>query len=368
MLAAITGASGFIGNNLARRLLAEGHEVHLILRPGYNAWRLEGLTDQVSILEVDIQDAEGLGGGIKKIRPDCLFHFAAYGAYSWQTDFRKMVETNLIGTVNLIEACQAADVGAFINAGSSSEYGLKENAPAETEHLEPNSHYAITKAAATMHCHAQDFGMHMVTMRPYSIYGPYEEPTRLIPTLLIHGPDNKLPPLVNPDVARDFVYVDDMVNACLLAANHHSKDSGRGASRLLYNVGTGEQTSIRQIVELAIELLEISAEPEWGSMENRKWDTECWVANSQKIQSDLGWKPEVSLKDGLLKTIEWLRGNPAMMEYYRQAISAKRETWWSDTVKTGQERLRQICAERGMNWDSMSEVEREAFVDKYLHE
>ncbi|MDP6353472.1 MAG: NAD-dependent epimerase/dehydratase family protein [Planctomycetota bacterium] len=312
MRAAVTGASGFIGNNLTRRLLAEGHEVHLILRPGYSTWRLAGLADQVSILEVDIQDAEDLCSGIKNIRPDCLFHFAAYGAYSWQTDFRQMVETNLIGTANLFEACHAADVGAFINIGSSSEYGLKESAPAETEHLEPNSHYAITKAAATMHCHAQDFGMHMVTLRPYSIYGPYEEPDRLIPTLLVHGLEDKLPPLVDPDIARDFVHVDDMINTCLLAANHHVECSDQ-----IYNVGTGVQTSIRQIVKLVRDLLDISAEPEWGTMENRQWDTQCWVADSRKIQSLLGWKPEVSLKDGLLKTLEWLRGNPAMMEHYR---------------------------------------------------
>ncbi|MDP6507414.1 MAG: GDP-mannose 4,6-dehydratase, partial [Planctomycetota bacterium] len=71
MRAAVTGASGFIGNNLTRRLLAEGHEVHLILRPGYSTWRLAGLADQVSILEVDIQDAEDLCSGIKNIRPDC---------------------------------------------------------------------------------------------------------------------------------------------------------------------------------------------------------------------------------------------------------------------------------------------------------
>lgn len=314
MRAAVTGASGFIGNNLARRLLEEGHEVHLILRPGYNTWRLNDLAEQVSILEVDIQDAANLSDGIKKIRPDCLFHFAAYGAYSWQTYFRQMVETNLIGTANLIQACRTAEAGAFINIGSSSEYGLKESAPAETEHLEPNSHYAITKAAATMHCHTQDFGMHMVTLRPYSIYGPYEDPNRLIPTLLIHGLDNKLPPLVNPGVARDFVYVDDMVNACLLAANPDTE------SNQIYNVGTGVQTSIRQIVELTIELMNISAKPEWGSMENRQWDTQCWVADSRKIQSTLGWKPKVSLKEGLLKTVEWLRGNPTMMESYRQAI------------------------------------------------
>ncbi|MDP7128981.1 MAG: NAD-dependent epimerase/dehydratase family protein [Planctomycetota bacterium] len=325
MRAAVTGASGFIGNNLARRLLAEGHDVHLILRPGYITWRLAGLADQVSILEVDIQDAKNLCSGIKNIRPDCLFHFAAYGAYSWQTDFRQMVETNLIGTANLVEVCHAADVGAFINIGSSSEYGLKESAPAETEHLEPNSHYAITKAAATMHCHSHQPStinhqpFHMVTLRPYSIYGPYEEPDRLIPTLLVHGLEDKLPPLVDPDIARDFVHVDDMVNACLLAANHHVECSRRGASGLpdqIYNVGTGVQASIRQIVKLVRDLLDISAEPEWGSMENRQWDTQCWVADSRKIQSLLGWKAEVSLKDGLLKTLEWLRGNPAMMEHY----------------------------------------------------
>src|SRR6185436_2537188 len=104
---------------------------------------------------------------------------------------------------------------AFVNAGSSSEYGFKDHAPAETEWLEPNSDYAVTKAAATLYCRqvAVSGRLPLCTLRLYSIYGPYEEPTRLIPTLILHGTEGALPALAAPDTARDYVHVDDASEA-----------------------------------------------------------------------------------------------------------------------------------------------------------
>src|SRR5205085_63861 len=135
-------------------------------------------------------------------------------------DLRRMIQTNLLGTVNLVEACIAAGCAAIVNTGSSSEYGFKDHAPTETEWLEPNSHYAVTKASATLFCHytAQHWEGLLPTLRLYSVYGPYEEPSRLLPTVILHGLQNRLPPLVNPEIARDYIAVDDVCDAYLLAA------------------------------------------------------------------------------------------------------------------------------------------------------
>ena len=244
----ITGATGFVGANLARRLLRDGHELHLLVRRNYTTWRIETIRFDVQIHEIDLNDSDKLTNLVIQIHPDRIFHLAAYGAYSSQNDYRKMIQTNFMETANLVEACLKTDFEAFINTGSSSEYGFKDHAPDETEWLEPNSYYAVTKASASLFCRyvAQSQGLNIITLRLYSVYGPREEPTRLIPTLVMRGLQGKLPPLVSPDVCRDFVYVDDVCRAYLMAAA--SDKAERGA---IYNVGTGVLTSMKEVVEAA---------------------------------------------------------------------------------------------------------------------
>jgi nucleoside-diphosphate-sugar epimerase len=148
----ITGGTGFVGASLARRLLADGHEIHLLVREDFTSWRIEAIRQHVYLHEVNFVDGQNLIRRIDEIRPDWVFHLATYGAYSYQTDLQRMVQTNIIGTMNLVEACVKTGFEAFVNTGSSSEYGFKKHAPSETESLEPNSYYAVTKASATLFC------------------------------------------------------------------------------------------------------------------------------------------------------------------------------------------------------------------------
>ncbi len=191
----ITGASGFVGNNLARFMVQSGHEVYLILRSEHLDWRLEDIRDHVRMAFADLRDAESVAGHVKEIKPEWVFHLAAYGAYSFQTDVESILRTNIIGTANLLQACLKTGFEAFVNTGSSSEYGFKDHAPPENELPEPNSHYAVSKVAATMFCRytAASTGARIATLRLYSVYGPYEEPRRLMPTLILAGLENRLP-------------------------------------------------------------------------------------------------------------------------------------------------------------------------------
>ena len=97
----ITGATGFVGANLARRLLHDQHQVHLLVRPGYTRWRIEAIRNDVRFHEADLRDEEAVANVVANIRPDWVFHLAAYGAYSWQTDLRRMVQTNVFQTIDL---------------------------------------------------------------------------------------------------------------------------------------------------------------------------------------------------------------------------------------------------------------------------
>ncbi len=301
----ITGGSGFVGANLARRALRDGHEVHLLLRPEYQPWRIEEIRGDVRLHTVDLCDPDAVRRTIRGVRPDRVFHLAAYGAYSSQQDTPRMVSTNVLGCANLLDACVETGVGAFVNAGSSSEYGFTDHAPDEDEAVNPNSRYAITKVAATNCCRlaALTKGLNAVTVRLYSVYGPYEDPGRLIPTLISRGLEGKLPPMVAPETARDFVFVDDAVDAMLRVASASLPPGS------VYNVCTGTQTTMRDVVLLARRLMPIAEEPNWGSMDARSWDTSVWVGTGARLERDLGWRVPTSFADGLKQTIDWFIRN-----------------------------------------------------------
>ena len=311
----VTGATGFVGANLVRRLLADGHEAHLLVRPGHSKWRIQEIKPDVRLHEVELGDSETVSRTVHEIRPEWIFHLAAHGAYSSQTDLAQMVETNIAGTINLVQACLKTGFEAFVNTGSSSEYGFKDHPPSEEELVEPNSHYAVTKASATLFCRhtAQRENVYLPTLRLYSVYGPYEEPARLMPTIISKGVRNELPPLVDPDIARDFVFTEDVCDAYVLAATSKAGEPGE-----IYNVGSGEQTTLRDVVDVARRVLSISEKPTWGSMPNRNWDTAVWVSDNKKIRRLLGWKPMHTFEEGFKSMVDWFRENAS---YYEKAAT-----------------------------------------------
>lgn len=299
----VTGAGGFVGANLVRRLLTDGHRVTGTLRPGGDPWRVSGLEGRAELVEVDLRDEDALRRLVHRVTPEWTFHLGTHGGYSWQQSARRILDTNLTATVALIDVCRESGCDAFVHAGSSSEYGFKDHAPSEEELIEPNSRYAVAKASATIFCRyvARYEGFPAVTLRLYSVFGPYEDPRRLVPAVVIHALRNALPPLVAPEVARDFVWIDDVVEALLLAAE--AAPNSRGA---VYNVGSGVQTSVGQLVDIARRVLDIDAEPTWGSMAGRAWDATCWVADNRRIRAELGWQPHTDLAEGLRRTAAWL--------------------------------------------------------------
>jgi len=313
----VTGASGFVGANLVRRLLKDGHDAHLLLRPSYQCWRLEEISADVHVHEADVEDVDGVRRVVTAAKPDWVFHLAAYGAYPSQTGLPRMVSTNLMGCAALVDACAETGVESFVHSGSSSEYGFKDHAAAEDEVLEPNSHYAITKAAATHYCQrtARERDLNAVTVRFYSIYGPFEEPGGLIPTLILHGLRGMLPSLASPRIARDFVYVDDAVDAMLRVAA--ARSISRGA---VYNVCTGMESTLANVVAVARKVMDISAEPLWSSMPNRSWDTDRWVGSPVLMEREVGWRARTTLEEGLKQTVRWFEEHPELVRFYAARV------------------------------------------------
>jgi nucleoside-diphosphate-sugar epimerase len=307
MRALVTGAGGFVGANLVRHLLGLGEEPVAMLRPGGSSWRLEDVAADARIEFVDLRRPEDVAGFVSEVRPDVVFHLAAHGAYSWQTDLEAMLAVNVRATAALLEGARRVDA-RLVQAGSSSEYGFRDRATTELDRVQPNSHYAITKVAATHLCRlaAAQFGQYAITLRLYSVYGPWEEPGRLMPTLVDRGLAGTYPPLVAPETARDFVWIEDVCDAFMRAASTDLAD--RGA---VLNVASGAQTTLRALVDIVRSLFDIESEPVWGSMPARGWDTSAWVGDPSTAVESIGWTAATPLEQGLRIVAAWMHADPA---------------------------------------------------------
>ena len=302
----ITGGTGFVGANLVRRLLHDGHEVHLLVRPGYTWWRIESIQSDLHLHEVILGDEAGLTKVVGRIQPDWVFHLAVYGAYSSQTDLHQMIQTNINGLINLLKACTKSGFESFINTGSSSEYGSKYRPMSEDDLLEPNTYYGITKAAQTLFCQhwAREKTVPIVTLRLFSPYGYYEEPDRFIPTLINSCLGGKDLSLVSSETARDFIFIDDVVDSYLIATSRVTDLSDQ-----IINIGGGEQHTIKEVVSLALKITNTKVSAKWGAMPDRSFDTDIWQADISRAKRLLKWQPKFNLEGGLRKTVDWFKEN-----------------------------------------------------------
>ena len=316
----VTGASGFAGANLVRRLLRDGHQTHVILRPQHDGWRLREIISNLHVHNAALEDAATVRAVVHSAKPDWVFHLAAHGAYPAQQGKAEMISTNIVGTTNLLDACADEGVEAFIHAGSSSEYGVRDRPAREDDAPDPNSYYAITKTAASHYCRyvARTRDVNAVVLRLYSVYGPWEQPSRLIPALALHAMRGTLPRLVTPETARDFVYVDDVVDAMLLAATTEGLPRGS-----LLNICSGRQTTMGELVDLLRSRFAVTAEPAWGSMPARSWDTSVWCGNADLTRRTLGWRASTGPEAGLRQMIGWLQERPGLRNWYEQQRSVE---------------------------------------------
>jgi polyisoprenyl-phosphate glycosyltransferase len=298
----VFGASGFIGANMIEALAANRKDYYAVTHDSNIAWRLrlQNLPFD-NIVHCDITSKFSVDSAFAKYKPKTIFNFAAYGAYSKQNDANLIHETNYIGTLNILQACE--NISCYIHAGSSSEYGYNCTAPDEDDTLIPNSHYAVSKASTNflIEYFATQNNIPAVNLRLYSVYGKWEEPDRLIPRLIENIRKGELPPLVSPEISRDFIYVTDCVEAFVDAALQMNSEIYGSA----FNIASGNKVTIGELIDLCIKEFNIAVTPQWSSMNNRNWDLKEWYGNPSKTRMFLRWKDKTSLSDGLHKTLEW---------------------------------------------------------------
>lgn len=309
----ILGASGFIGANLLRALLGIRADVFGTASRD-PAWRLADCGEDHNIT-VDLLARGNVTALLDRVQPATVFDCVAYGAYSFEQDVERMFQTNVVFKQELIEQLVKRGTHCYIHAGSSSEYGARSAGPDEDSALTPNSYYAVTKSAAAnlVYFCGQHRGLRCANLRLYSVYGPLEDRSRLIPTLVASAAEGTLPPFVDPETSRDFVYVDDVTHAFLCAAIELRPDQyGRS-----FNIGSGRKTTIRDLANLAKSQFRIEAEPQFSTMASREWDVNDWYANPARAGTVLNWRAGVTLEEGLALTARWYESLDDVQLYER---------------------------------------------------
>ena len=303
----ITGATGFIGSHLTQRLLREGFEVGIIKRENSDVWRIKDLLDKIAAYDVDLRDTEEVSKAFSHFRPDVIFHLATYYAVEHvPQEVSLMVDTNVLGTVNLLEASKESMVKLFVNTSSCFVYKESENKLRENDDLSPLNLYALTKIQAEQACsfYAEKNGLKVITFRLFPPYGPADHERRLIPYVIKNLLEGEKLKLTTGMQRWDFVYVDDIVDAYfkLLSVTDLPQ------KHEIFNVGTGNADSVREVVSRIKEIIGAELEPEWGATPHRKNEVWFICADISKTETFLSWQPKIQiLGEGLKLTVEWYK-------------------------------------------------------------
>lgn len=302
----ITGATGFVGACLTRELVRQKKHVSIIVRDKRLNWRLHDIASKLDIYECDLL-SKSLDTAVSKIMPTYIFHLASYGSLPSEKLIDQMIDVNIRGTINLINATKRHKFKLFINTGSSSEYGIKSTKMKESDTIAPVNDYGITKAAATLFCYKEAIrnNFPIVTFRLFSPYGYFEDKTRLIPSVIMRALKNQSIELSSPNNVRDFIFIEDVVDAYIKATGSKS-NLGE-----IFNIGTGKQHQISDVVNLVLQITNSNSKIVWGKAkkQTRQIEPIRWEADISKAKEILKWHSQHDLHTGLKKTIEWFRKN-----------------------------------------------------------
>ena len=310
----VTGADGFIGSHLTERLVALGAQVRAFCL--YNSQGSLGWLDHAdpairAALDVrlgDIRDARFVEEACRDV--DTVFHLAALIAipYSYMAP-ESFVDTNIKGTLNVLEGARRAGCRRIVQTSTSEVYGTPETLPILESHpLQGQSPYSASKIAADKMCEAYhcSFQLPVVTLRPFNTYGPRQSARAVLPailTQLLAGQTRvKLGRL---DARRDLVFVSDTVDGFIRAG------AAAGVEGQVVQIGTGRAVSVGELFDVACRTLGVSATIEQETQRFRPDASEVMVlqADPAKANALLGWQPQVSLEDGLRRTADWLTRN-----------------------------------------------------------
>jgi nucleoside-diphosphate-sugar epimerase len=302
----VTGASGFIGSHLTRRLIAEGADVHALTSTVSSVYptRLLEVREQITLHEASLADRGALNIVAGEVRPAYVFHLGAYThvGKSWQR-VDECIQVNIQGTVNLLMALEPVGFTRFVNVGTSEIYGDIEVPYRESDAVHPISPYAVSKHSAEEFCRlfAAAKSWPIVRVRPFNAYGPMQSPDRVIPEVITRALQHQHLKMTQGTQTREFNFVADLADGMVRAA------TATGIDGELFNLGCGREVSVREVTSLVLERLGRPVEAEFGALPERPIEIPRMYADTTKTEQRLGWRPATSLEAGLDRTIEWYR-------------------------------------------------------------
>lgn len=309
----VTGAGGFIGSHLVEELVRRGSRVRAFLH--YNSRGDRGLlerlperiVEEIDIVFGDLRDTETVGRAANGVRT--LFHLGALIGipYSYVSP-RDVLETNVMGTLNVLEAARQQGVERVIHTSTSEVYGTARYVPIDENHpLQGQSPYSASKIGAEQLAISfhRSFGLGVTVVRPFNTYGPRQSTRAIVPTVITQALSEDRLRLGSTRPTRDLVFVADTAAGFISIAQ---SDRTRGE---VVNIGTGSDISIGELVHRVGVILgrELVVEEDSNRVRPASSEVDRLVADASKCKQLCGWLPAVPLDEGLVRTIEWLRDN-----------------------------------------------------------
>lgn len=311
-LVLITGADGFIGSHLVEHMVRAGKNVRaFVYYNSFGNWGwLENVSadvlSQVEIIAGDIRDSDRVYEAVRGCSQ--VMHLAALIAipYSYSSP-RSYVDTNITGTLNVLQAAKNLDVERVLSTSTSEVYGTAQYAPIDEEHpLQGQSPYSASKIGADKMCESfyRSFDLPVVTVRPFNTYGPRQSARAVIPTIitqLLEG--QRVIKLGDLSPKRDFNYVQDTVSGFSEILN------AAGVIGETINIASGKEYSIREVVDFLVEEINPNAEiiEDQARIRPEKSEVFRLIGCNKKIQSLTSWQANYDINEGLKKTVDWFR-------------------------------------------------------------
>lgn len=302
----VTGATGFMGSHLTRKLVALGGNVSIILRNTSDTSKISDIFHEIDKHNVDMGDVNVLRDTLKNIRPKIIFHLAAYTDVSRTfSGIEHIIESNIRGTINLLHALEGIDLESFVNTGTCEEYGDNPVPFHEDQLPNPVSPYSASKTALTFFCKMlhKTMGYPIVTLRPFLSYGPYQDQNRFISQAITAALKNNEFKMTAGEQTREFNYISDIVDGFIKAS------ITKNAIGETINIGNGVEYQIKDVINRIFNMVGSSGKLRIGALPYRVGEARHFYCNNTKAREILNWEPVVDLDSGLKMTIEWYQKN-----------------------------------------------------------